>query len=196
MRIGILGGTFDPPHAGHLALAEAAQRELSLDEVLFLPANRNPLKSDRRQTRARHRLEMVRLAIEGREGFSVSDIEIARGGLSFAVDSLKALRQARPAEYWFLLGADGLRTLPTWKRPDKLLKLCRLGVAIRPPETVEEALSRVPPAFRERVDPIPMKPVRMSSTEIREWIEDGRLPPHSVPAKVLQYIRENGLYGS
>src|ERR1041384_5745403 len=102
MKIGILGGTFDPPHNGHLAFAEAAVQTLELDEVLFIPANRNPLKPEKRQASAKDRLEMVRLMVEGKPQMAVSDIEIRRGGPSYAVETLDELHFVSPAEYWFL----------------------------------------------------------------------------------------------
>src|SRR3954471_14443433 len=107
MRIGILGGTFDPPHSAHLALAHKALDELRLDEVMFLPVNRNPLKKIK-MSPAKDRLEMVKLAIRDEPNFSVSDIEIARGGPSYAIDTMNELTYARPAEYWFILGSDAL----------------------------------------------------------------------------------------
>jgi len=194
MRIGILGGTFDPIHNGHLALAEAAQATLSLDEVLFVPANRNPLKKDRRQASARDRLEMVRLALAGQPGFAVSDIEIRRGGPSYAIETVWELQQVHPGEYWFLLGADAVRDIESWKQPERLLRLCRLGVAIRLPETVEDVLSRLKPEVREKVDPIELAPVEISATEIRERIAMKERVNAWLPAAVLQYIRENRLY--
>ena len=110
MKTGVLGGTFDPPHYGHLELAKAAKAQLGLDEVMFVPANRNPLKT-RKTASAKHRLRMVELEIEDEEGLSVSDIEITRGGPSYAVDTLEELKMVRPGEYWFIVGADALETL-------------------------------------------------------------------------------------
>src|ERR1700722_59500 len=108
MRIGVLGGTFDPPHLGHLALARAALRQLELDEVLFLPANRNPLKTGKGGTPAKHRLAMIDLMLKNEPTMAYSDMEITRGGPSYAVDTLNELHAVRPAEYWFLMGADSL----------------------------------------------------------------------------------------
>src|SRR5438045_2029390 len=117
MRIGILGGTFDPPHLGHLALANAAREHLKLDEVIFMPASRNPIKKGT-QTPPKQRLEMVKRTVEGHPGLAYSDLEITRGGPSYAVDTLTELSFAKPAEYWFLVGADALKDLPTWKQPE------------------------------------------------------------------------------
>ena len=194
MRIGVLGGTFDPPHVGHMALAEAALESLKLDEILFVPANRNPLKKGRRQASPRDRLEMVRRMIEGNPKLAVSDLEIARGGHSYAVDTLDELQYVRPAEYWFILGADALKDIGTWKQPERLLRLCRLGVAYRTPERWEEVQSRMTPDLREKLDPIEMPPVPTSSTDIRGKVAVGQSVSQMVSPSVLQYIREHHLY--
>ena len=196
MRIGVLGGTFDPPHNGHLALARAALESLNLDEVIFLPANRNPLKKDAKQTPAKKRLEMVRLATKDEPRFAVSDIEIQRKGLSYAVDTLQQLHMVRPGEYWFILGADALRDFKKWKQPEKLLRLARLAVAVRPPETFQDALSRIPEEFRSKIDEIAMPPIEISSTEIRERIEHARPLSQWIHPDVHQYIADNRLYRS
>jgi nicotinate-nucleotide adenylyltransferase len=194
VRIGILGGTFDPPHEGHLALARAALKSLQLDEVLFLPAHRNPLKRGARQSPPTQRLEMVRLAVEGEPGLAVCDIEIARRGLSYAVDTLEQLHLVRPAHYWFILGGDAVQQIGTWRRPDKLLRMCRLAVAPRPPERFEDVVARLPPDVRARADPIELSPVNISSSEIRDRLARRIDVSAWVPKNVLQYIRENRLY--
>lgn len=196
MKIGILGGTFDPVHNGHLALAEAAMEQLGLDEVLFIPANRNPLKKDRRQASARDRLEMVRLAIQNQPNFAVSDIEILRGGPSYAVETLQELDHVRPATYWFLLGSDAAKEIVTWKQPEKLVRLCRLGVAIRPQSSWDDVLSRMHPDYLAAIDRIDVQPVDISATEIRERLAKKQSVGAWVPAAVLQYIREHRLYGN
>jgi nicotinate-nucleotide adenylyltransferase len=196
MRIGVIGGTFDPPHLGHLALAQTAREQLELDEVLFMPANRNPLKTRKVQTPSKQRLEMVQRMIADKEGLAVSDLEITRGGPSFTVDTITELKMANPADYWFLLGADAMKGLPDWKQPERLLKLCRLGVAVRPPTTESDVIMRLPADIRERVDIIKMKPIDVSATEVRDRVSKGQSVAHWVPPEVLQYIRENKLYRS
>ena len=194
MKIGIFGGTFDPPHKGHLAFAEAALAKLELDEVLFIPANRNPLKRDKRQASARDRLEMVRLMAEENSKFAVSDIEIARGGPSYTIETLEQLQYVQPAEYWFLVGADALKGFDTWKQPEKLLRLCRLGVAVRHPENLADILSMLDVDIREKVDEIPMHPVEISATDIRiRLAKKQSVAPWLVPA-VLKYIQDHRLY--
>lgn len=193
MRIGILGGTFDPPHLGHIQLAEAALTKLQLDEVLFIPANRNPLKS-RRASRPKDRLEMVRLAIEGHPGFAVSDIEIARGGPSYAIDTLSELQAARPGDYWLILGTDALKGFMDWKSPERILQKARLAVAIRPPQKKEDVLAQTPEAIVASVDWLEMPPTDISSTDIRLRIEERRPSSHLLDPRVMSYIEENSLY--
>ncbi len=194
MRIGILGGTFDPPHAGHLALARAALQQLQLDEIMFLPANKNPLKARRVGTASKHRLGMVEALIRNEPQFSLSDMEITRGGTSYTVDTLGELHMVRPAEYWFLMGADALKGLPDWKNPQRLLRLCRLGVAVRPPMGQSEVIARVPVEFKEKIDVITMNPMDVSSTDIRDRLSRNQnVSPH-VPNDVLKYIHTHQLY--
>lgn len=196
MRIGILGGTFDPPHIGHLEFARAAQTSLKLDEVLFLPANRNPLKKAK-STPPKQRLEMVERMIRDEPGMAVSDIEISRGGPSYMVESLMELQIVKPGDYWLLLGADALKSFDQWKNPAKIVKMCRLGVALRPPTTEHDVAARMSPELREKVDFVHMKPIDISGTELRSRIGKGQglITPFVSPV-VLQYIKENRLYRS
>ena len=197
MRIGILGGTFDPPHKGHLAVAETCLRELNLDEVLFLPASRNPLKDKEETSPNRARLEMVKLAIAGHAGFALSDMDITRGGRSYAVDTLSELHMVRQADYWFILGADAAKLLPQWKQPERLVRLCRIALVARPALQGEpDILRKFPPFLAQAVDVVRMEPVDISATTIRERIEEKRDVSSMVPAPVLDYIRANRLYES
>lgn len=194
MRIGLLGGTFDPPHLGHLALAEAALEALELDEVVFIPAYRNPLKKGKKQASARARMEMVKLLIDGQPKMSMSDIEMARGGSSYAVDTLDQFHYVQPAEYWFLLGSDAALGLENWKQVNRLIRLCRLGVAIRPPAVAEEVLARLPEDVRKVVDIVPMPPMEVSATDLRLRFGSGMNVHGHVPANVLKYIQDHKLY--
>lgn len=194
MRIGVFGGTFDPPHTGHMALAEAAKEALRLDEILWMPAFQNPLKTKGKSTPARQRLEMVKLAIADRPGMAVSDSEISRRGQSYAVDTLSELQYVSPAEYWFIVGADSLKTLPDWRQPERLLRLCRIAAAVRPPVNSVEALLLLPPHFREKIDLVEIKPVDISATEIRHKVAKGLTITPWVSKPVLKYIEENKLY--
>jgi len=194
MKIGILGGTFDPPHAGHMSLARAAKSALELDEIIWMPANNNPLKQKGKSSPAKHRLEMVRLFVESEAGMAVSDIEITRGGQSYAVDTMSELQYLRPADYWFVVGADSLRTIVKWKQPERLLRLCRLAAAVRPPVNATEALLLVPPQLRQAIDLVEMNPLDVSATEIRSLVGRGQSIERWVAKPVIKYIQENKLY--
>lgn len=194
MKIGILGGTFDPPHIGHLGIAQAALEQLDLDEVLFLPASRNPLKSHKAVASGKHRIGMVEALIRNEPKMAVSDMELTRGGVSYTVDTIGELLMVNPAEYWFLLGADALKNLADWKNPHRLLRLARLGVVVRPPMSEAEAISRIPEEFRDRVDIVQMNPVEISSTELRERIRTHKGVNPWAPIDVLKYISTHNLY--
>jgi len=194
MKIGIFGGTFDPPHNGHLALAEAAKEALGLDEVIFMPAYRNPLKAKGRSTPAKHRLEMVKRLVAGRPGMAVSDSEVSRGGPSYAIDTLSELQHVQPGEYWFILGSDALKSLPQWKQPERLLKICRLAAAVRPPQDPKEVLMRFPAEVKNVVDIVEMKPIELSASDLRDKVARGQSISQWVPKTVLQYIEDQKLY--
>ena len=193
MRIGILGGTFDPPHAGHLALARAAIQNLELDEVLFMPASRNPLKQ-RPIASAKHRLAMTQILIKDEPAMAVSDLEISRGGQSYAVETLEELQAVQPADYWFIVGGDALKDLTQWKNPDRLLKLCRIAVAVRPPQTESMVRAHIPEEYRERVDLLEMPPLDIASFDIRDRLARRRAVGNSFPTPLLDYVEKNKLY--
>ena len=190
MRIGIFGGTFDPPHNGHVALARACKAELGLDEVLFVPAAQNPLKAVGPRASDQDRLTMLGLLVAGEDDMGVVDLEIGKGGRSYTVDTMADLQMAQPADYWFLLGADALKGIGDWKNPAKLVRLCRLGVVVRP------ALGAVtvPETLKDRIDLVRMPPVDVSSTEIRARLARGGTIAPYVPQAILAYIEEKGLY--
>ena len=129
--LGILGGTFDPVHHGHLLIAEEAREALGLERVILVPAATPPHKPDRPVTDAAHRLAMVELAIAGNPAFAVSRLEIERGGASYTVDTLRALRDGGATDPWFILSAEALALFPTWRDPSGILELCRLAVVPR-----------------------------------------------------------------
>lgn len=193
-KIGILGGTFDPPHIGHLAIARAALEKLELDEVLFLPAARNPLKERKVTVSGKHRLGMVEALVRNEERMAVSDMELTRGGTSYTVDTLGELQMVQPADYWFLLGSDSLRGLPNWKNPQRLLRLARLGVVARPPIFERDLLNNVPDEFRSRVDVIEMPPMEVSSTDLRDRMKRRLNVSAWIPQDVLKYISTHQLY--
>ncbi len=197
MRLGLLGGTFDPVHRGHLALARAARDELGLDEVLFLPAGQPWRKAGRIIAANEHRLAMLRRALKGEAAFQVSRLELERPGPSYTADTLEALRDDRPeVELFFLLGEDALMDLSNWARPQRILELARLAVARRAdtsPEALEEAERRFP-GLGERVIWLKMPAVAVSATEIRKRVRRGQPIGDLVPVTVEEYIRKQGLY--
>ncbi len=197
MRLGILGGTFDPVHRGHLALARAGRDELGLDEVLLLPAGQPWRKAGRTIAADEHRLAMLRRALEGEAAFQVSMMELERPGPSYTADTLEARRDDRPEdELFFLLGEDALMDLPNWSRPQRILELARLAVARRAdssPEALEEAERRLL-GLGERVIWLKMPAVAVSATEIRERVRGGQPIGNLVPATVEEYIRKQRLY--
>jgi nicotinate-nucleotide adenylyltransferase len=194
MNIGVFGGTFDPPHNGHIKLAEAAIEQLALDEVLFLPARKNPLKPRQPVATAKQRLAMLEEVIKMNPKFSVCDIEIMSPEPSFSANTLKQLSLARPAKYWFLMGSDSLAEISRWYRPDELLRLARLGVFEREGYSRGKTMNVIDEEAKRRVDWIEAPLVPYSSTDIRQRIETGLSVATMVPKPVLAYIEEHGLY--
>ncbi|OWU66278.1 MAG: nicotinate (nicotinamide) nucleotide adenylyltransferase [Armatimonadetes bacterium Cent15-Ar3] len=194
MKIGILGGTFDPPHIGHLRLIEAAIQEFELDEVIVLPANKNPFKKGRPGAMPQQRMEMVSLLAKHNPKIVVSDMEITRGGLSYTVDTLGELQMVYPGDYWFILGADALKGFADWKNPQRILRLCRLAVAARPPIVRDDVLLGLEDYVKAQVDIIEMPPVEASSTDLRDKVQRG-IPIGSLTTpEIVDYIKKNKLY--
>jgi nicotinate-nucleotide adenylyltransferase len=198
VRLGVLGGTFDPPHVGHLILAEEARTRLRLEKVLFVPAGDPWRKASQDVTPAEHRVAMVRLMVVSDPYFEVSTLEVERQGPSYTVDTLEALRrQYGPGlELYFILGEDALYDLPHWKEPGRILSLAWLAIApraygrTRSRAEVEAAV----PGLSERVVPLPMPTVDISSTALRKRARAGLSLRFLVPLGVEEYIRHHGLY--
>ena len=197
MRVGVLGGTFDPVHRGHLALARAARDELGLDEVRFVPAGQPWRKAGRIVAPAEHRLAMLRLALAGQSAFRVEALELERPGPSYTADTLEALAEAGPGdELFFIVGEDALADLPNWVRPERILELAILAVARRAdvtPSALAEAEAKLA-GLTERAVWLKMPLVPVSATEIRERVRRGEPVEGLVPPPVEAYIREHGLY--
>ncbi len=199
-RIGIIGGSFDPLHLGHLIIAQDAVEHLGLSEVVFIPAAIPPHKQQREQVVAEHRLAMLRLALEADTRFSVSDIEIRRGGVSYSVETIRGLKESRPEAEWVLIvGSDTLVDLHNWYKIDEVLDLCEVATFLRPGENnLEEIAGKVLVAehHRKRLieNIVETHLVEISSTEIRMRVAEGRSIRYLVPAEVELYILEHGLY--
>ena len=193
MKYGILGGTFDPPHVAHLHIAREAHRQLALDEVIWVPANRNPLKQTKHSSPT-DRLAMCRLAIEGEDGMAVSDIEVSRGGNSYLVDTLEEFRIALPGDYWFIAGMDTVASFQEWKKPERILQLCRLAVFVRPGTDRATTLSRLGEEMAGHIDLIEASPRAVSSSNIRDMARKSEDFSHLVTPSVYGYITKKGLY--
>lgn len=198
MRLGILGGTLDPPHIGHLLLAEEARSALRLERVLFVPAGEPWRKAGQVLSAGEHRLAMVRLALAGSPGFEVSTLELERSGPTYTVDTLETLRQqmSPEAEFFFLMGQDSLADLPHWREPERIIALANLAVACRAgwEDAEATALEEKVPGISQRVVWLDMPYVDISSTAVRDRVRRGRSIRYWVPTAVEDYIRENRLY--
>jgi len=188
-RIGIFGGTFDPPHKGHIAIAEQAKRQLGLDCVWFIPAYIPPHKHQHSPTSAQHRLKMIKLAVSGRKKFKISAIELKRRGISYTIDTLKVFKQQFPeAELVLIIGADNLSQFNAWKSPRTILQLASLAVYKRKgfnPSLKDSAIDFI--LLKGRM-------LRVSSTEIRNRIEKGLPIRALVPNPIVLYIKRHSLY--
>ncbi len=194
-RIGLLGGTFDPVHYGHLRLAEEARAAAGLEQVIFIPAARSPFKPDRLLSDAHHRLEMVRLAISSNPAFAVSDLEIARGGVSYTIDTVRQLSEQLPeAQLFLIMGLDSLASFEQWREPLEIVRLCTLLVGARPGYAPEPILNRLPEAIRRAVRLIPSTALDISATQLRELTRTGGTLRYLTPDNVIEYIQTHHLY--
>jgi nicotinate-nucleotide adenylyltransferase len=198
VNIGVLGGTFDPIHMGHLVVAEEARIKLGFSEVLFVPAGQPWLKLDRSITSAVHRVEMVRRAIADNPHFKLSTLEVERAGPSYTVDTLTMLQKQLGSEVslFFILGRDTLAELPLWKEPKKLVQLCRLVVAPRLGSKDLRHLKTEVPALLDKVIQLDMPVIGISSSEIRQRIAQGLPIRYLVPPEVEEYITEHKMYAT
>ena len=187
MKIGILGGTFNPVHIGHLILAEEAREKLRLDKIIFVPAYLPPHKDNSDIAEASLRLAMVRMAIKGNRYFSVSDIEIRRDGRSYTIDTLKRFKKIYPRdELFFIIGSDLLTYLEDWKDLGEIIKMVKFIVATRPGYPLEKI-----PSY---ISTIPIRAVDVSGFQIRRAIGEDKSFRYLVPEAVYKYILKKKLY--
>ena len=186
MRVGIFGGSFSPVHNGHLALAREAMSELNLDKIIFVPSFSTPLKSREKVLPVSLRLKLLKQALRGLPGFSVSLCEINRKGVSYTVDTLRELRKIYPPPHqlFFIAGADSYLDLPKWKEPEEIMRLSEWIVAPRPSSPLP---AKLPPRFHL----LKMPPVEISASELRE---KGKDISSWVPPKVKDYLKRMKLY--
>ncbi|MFC1903189.1 nicotinate-nucleotide adenylyltransferase [Chloroflexota bacterium] len=200
MNIGVLGGTFDPIHKGHLVLVEEARGRANLAEILFVPANLPWLKTDRSITPVEHRVEMVRLAIADNPYLKLSTVDIERGGPSYTVDTISDLQGQIGAEdeLFLILGWDSLAELPQWHEASRLITMCHLVVVPRPsfPRPKLKSLDKSLPGTSKRVMLIDEPYIDIGASNIRERLAKGLSVLHLVPEPVNRYIKEHRLYST
>jgi nicotinate-nucleotide adenylyltransferase len=197
IRLGLLGGTFDPPHYGHLLAAQEVAWRLQIDRVLFLPARQNPLKRGEPSSSAEDRCEMVALAVADNPIFELSRLDLDRPPPSYTADLLRAL-ESPEYELFFLVGADILPELPKWREPRQIVQLARLVVVNRPgaPRPDLDRLERLLPGVGERSEHVQIPGVDVSSSDIRRRVAAGRPIRYLTPRAVERYIIDRGLYRS
>ena len=198
MKIGIMGGTFDPIHLGHLATAEAVRELFTLDEILFIPAARPPHKLGRKVTDENHRLTMTILATRSNKFFRVSDMELKRTGLSYTLDTIDELHKTfgSATELFFIIGADSLADLSKWHEARKLVEKCHFIATTRQGVDIDFSAVRnyFGTAANEHIHRVTTPGLEISSTDLRERIKSGRSIKYLVPEAVEEYILRKGLY--
>ena len=193
MRVGLFGGSFDPPHYGHLLVAQAIRESLNLDKLIFIPAYKAPHKTEKSQSDSIHRLKMIELAIEDNSLFSVDDYELKKEGVSYTIDTITEFRHRFPEkdnELFFIIGSDSLQDFHTWKDPFNILNKCHIVVAGRP----YYSSAKVDPLIMSKVTMTDIPQVEISSERIRKRISHGLPVKYMLPQNVIDYILKNKLY--
>ena len=197
-KTGIMGGTFNPIHIGHLLLAENAKEAFGLDEILFVPSGLPYMKNGIEIADKWMRLEMTRLAVSDNPAFVLSSAEVEREGNSYTWETLELLREKEPeTEFFFIEGADSLFAMESWKNPEIIFRDCTILAAVRDgkdDDDLREQIARLEKKYGARIGLIGMKEISFSSTDIRERIRDGRSIRYMVPDKVIEYIKKYRLY--
>ena len=197
-KIGIMGGTFNPIHNGHLALGQAAYEYCGLDEVWFMPSGVSYLKSQDDIVSGRHRLKMTELAVRDTAHFKCSDMEVHREGYTYTADTLLLLHEKYPEDmFYFIMGADSLFGLPKLRDPERIAALCTLVTVVRDDVDVQELLAQkalVERTLGAKIIMVPFQKVDISSSMIRKKLSEGEFVADLIPEKVLEYIEAHGLY--
>lgn len=197
-KLGIIGGTFNPIHYGHLVAAEFAREAFALNHIVFVPSARPPHKDLGEILDSQHRLKMVEIAVRDNAYFSVSELEIERRGLSYSVETVADFHRMYPGtEIFFILGIDAFMFMNTWKDTDRLAEMCSMIVVTRPgyhmnPE--DERFAGIPALMWEKIEVIPIPGFEISSSAIRERVEQGKTIKYLLPPGVEQYIYDHNLY--
>lgn len=199
-KIGIMGGTFDPPHFGHFVIAQAAFEQLGLDKVVFIPNGKIVYKDTRDEAQSRHRFNMLRTVIESNPNFKLSDIEISRAGTCYTADTLTQLKRGeyKDAELYFLVGADSLDYMEKWYRPDVIFKLCTVAAAERPgfdKSDIDKKISELTEAFGAKIEKISIPLIGVSSTMLRQKLAAGESIRYLTHDSIIEYIERHDLYG-
>ena len=193
-----MGGTFDPPHIGHLTIAETVRKSLNLSEIWFIPTGKIPHKSTNETAPAFDRLNMVKLAVEENDNFFVNDTEVVRDSFSYTFETLEELRNKNPnIEFTYIVGADSLDYMEKWKEPSRIFNSCRVAVVNRPgilDEKIKVKKKELEDTFGGEIEIISMPPIDISSTQIRKMIREGKSVIQFVPEKVIEYIKHNNIY--
>lgn len=195
-RIGIMGGTFDPVHYGHLVTAEAAREKYGLERVIFVPSGHPPHKDAREVTDFWHRYLMVLLAVVSNPYFEVSRMEYDRGGVTYTIDTVREFRRLYGAgtELFFITGADAILEILTWKQPEELLAMCRFIAATRPGYDLRQLNSLLGEFYQGAVSVLEIPMLSISSSDLRRRVKTGLSIKYLVPEPVEFYIFQNGLY--
>lgn len=197
-KIGIMGGTFDPPHIGHLAIAKTVREELNLSEIWFIPTGKIPHKSTIETAPEIDRLNMVKLAVEDNDFFIVNDTEVRRNKFSYTFETLEELNEKYPDnEFFFIVGADSLDYMEKWKEPQKIFNCCEIVVVNRPGISDDKIILKkkiLEDTFNGKIEFVNMSPVDISSTRIRQMIREEKDVSEFVPNKVIEYIKLNKIY--
>lgn len=198
-RIGLMGGTFDPIHIGHLMLAECAYEQFQLDRVMFLPSGNPPHKQHRTDGATDlQRMEMVQLAIEDNPHFELDPEEMQRAGLTYTNETLRSLKERHPdTDYYFIIGADSLMAFDTWKNPAIICQNCILLVAVRDQldtDIMEAKMQELRERYHAVIFMLHTPDVDIASSSLRTWCRQNRSIRYYVPDRVLEYIKKNGIY--
>lgn len=197
-KVGIMGGTFDPIHIGHLILGENAYLQFGLDKVVFMPSGNPPHKKDRDGGTDLQRMDMVKLAIASNTHFEISDIEMNEDGYTYTYRTLERLVKDHPdTEYYFIIGADSLFYFDSWKNPQRIADACTLVVATRnhtSDEKLDEKIEFVRKLFNAKIEKLDTENIDCSSSQIRSWIKEGHTVKYYVPDTVINYIHTYHVY--